>query len=369
MINYSLNQDYLSNEECKKYARQIMLDQLGISGQQKLKRAKILVIGAGGLGCPAILYLASSGIGCLGIIDNDIISDSNLHRQILYTQKNISHLKTLSVEERIKAINPRCKVNLYSYKLTEKNAYQLITKYDLILDTSDNTVTRYLIDDACYKLHKVHIYGAIQNFEGHISVFNYQSGSRYSDLYPKKFQNIENNCNNIGVLGTVTGIIGILQATEAIKIIIGIRSILSDYLLIYNSINTSFKKIKINTRHIPINLNKTNNKYKIKLYNPNIIYKNNLKNKLKDIQVSKLIIIDVRQEIEFNKHHIPNAINIPLKNIKTKKNLELIKRLNKQGHLVIYCSNNSRAIIASIILQQYNINHYRLKNGLEEWIL
>lgn len=167
----------------------------------------------------------------------------------------------------------------------------------------------------------------------------------------------------------VTGIIGILQATEAIKIIVGIKSILSDYLLIYDSINTSFKKMKINTQQIPINLNQVNSKNKIHLYSTNIIHKNDLKHKLRDIQINQLIIIDVRQAIEFDKQHIRYAINIPLKNIRTKKNIELIKMLNKKGNIVIYCSDNSRAIIASIILKQYNINHYRLKNGLKEWLL
>nr|QVY57905.1 molybdopterin biosynthesis protein [Betaphycus gelatinus] len=367
MLNPALNKYDLFHEEYKIYARQIILDKLGAEGQKRLKKAKILIIGAGGLGCPAILYLASSGIGCLGIIDNDIISHSNLHRQVLYTTKNIDQLKTLSAKQKIQAINPRCEVNTYSYKFTEKNAYQLIKEYDLILDTSDNILTRYLIDDICYKLHKVHIYGAIQNFEGHISVFNYKSGSRYSDLYPKKVQNTENNCNNVGVLGMVTGIIGILQATEAIKIIMGINSILSDYLLIYNSLNTSFKKIKINTQKTTIN--QKNNKNKINLYSTNIIYKYDLKDKLIDNKINKLIIIDVRQAIEFEKQHIPHAINIPLKNIKTKKNIELIKMLNKKGSIVIYCSNNSRAMIASTILKQYNIHHYRLQDGLKEWIL
>nr|QVY58313.1 molybdopterin biosynthesis protein [Kappaphycus striatus] len=365
MLNPKLDKYYLSNEEYQIYARQIILDQLGIKGQQRLKKAKILVIGAGGLGCPAMLYLASSGIGCLGVIDNDTIAHSNLHRQILYTTKNISYLKILSAQERIQEINPKCRVNTYPYKLNQKNAYELIKEYDLILDTSDNTLTRYLIDDVCYKLHKVHIYGAIQNFEGHVSVFNYQSGSRYSDLYPKTLQNIENNCNNTGVLGMITGIIGILQATEAIKIILGINSILSNYLLIYNGINTSFKKIKINTKKIHIN--QINNK--INSYNKNIIYKHDLKYQLIDNKINKLIIIDVRQEIEFNVKHIPYAINIPLKNIKTKKNIEFIKMLNKKAKIIIYCSNNSRAIMASMILTKYNIRHYRLKNGLKEWVL
>nr|YP_010484961.1 molybdopterin biosynthesis protein [Hypnea cervicornis]UVW80655.1 molybdopterin biosynthesis protein [Hypnea cervicornis] len=356
MLNPNLNKEYLLTEEYINYARHLTLDKFNEEGQLRLKNAKILVIGAGGLGCPAIIYLVLSGLGHLGIIDHDIISKSNLHRQILYHPSNIEQLKSKVAKENLKKMNPQCKITTYCEKIHEKNAKQLIKNYDIILDTSDNFDTRYLIDDICNKLHKVHIYGAIENFEGHISVFNYKNGPRYSDLYPHYLQLKDKLCT--GVLNVLPGIIGILQATEAIKIITGIGKTLSGYLLIYNSLDLSFKKIKIkNIKHV----DKVTNTY----INSKIIDINNLH---KYIQKNhKISIIDIRQKIEFNKNHITNAFNIPLKKIKNKNNLELIKKLSSTNIVIIYCSHNSRSIIASELLSREQIKHYRLKDGFSKW--
>lgn len=363
MLNLNLNTVHLCKEEYKIYARHLIIDQIGIIGQQRLKKSNILCIGAGGLACPAMLYLAASGLGCLGIIDHDKVSISNLHRQILYNQNNVNELKTISAEKKIKEINPYCKINIYSYKLTKQNALELIKMYDIILDTSDNFKTRYIIDYACYKLHKIHIYGAIQNFEGQLSVFNYKNGPKYSDLYPENL-NLENNtCNEIGVLGVIPGIIGILQATEAIKIIIGIGNILSGYILLYNAINMSFKKVKIQS------INKTKvfkNINQHKSEETNVISAFQLKYKIAHSE--KLAIIDVRQNKEFKIKHIKNAINIPLNTIKQKKNTAIIQKRFSQQTIIIYCSNNSRSIIASKVLHRNKINHYRLQDGLNSWI-
>lgn len=258
MINPQLNYNNLSKEEYKTYARHLILSKIGIRGQQRIKKARVLCIGAGGLGCPAILYLVRSGIGYLGIIDNDIVSLSNLHRQIIYKYEDINNLKTISTKYRIKNTYNNCKIYTYSYTLNINNAYNIIKEYDIIVDASDNFETRYIIDSICYILHKIHIYGAIENFEGQVSVFNYKNGPKYSDVYPKTL-NLENyKCNNTGVLGVLTGTIGILQATEAIKIITGIGQVLSGYILIYNALNTSFKKIKIPLRKYNIKTLKKN---------------------------------------------------------------------------------------------------------------
>nr|WCH56204.1 molybdopterin biosynthesis protein [Calliblepharis sp.] len=362
MLNPNLNKSYLSNEEYIIYARHLKLNKLSQEGQYRLKKAKILLIGAGGLGCPAIIYLALAGIGCLGIIDNDVVSKSDLHRQILYNNNHLNRLKTNCAKENLTKINPQCQINIYSSRLNKYNAQQLIKKYDLILDTSDNFDTRYLIDYICQKLHKVHIYGAIENFEGHISVFNYKNGPKYSDLYPKNLELKDKKCES--VLNVIPGIIGILQATEAIKIITGIGKILSGYLLTYNSLNISFKKIKIKYQKInsiknSVNQeNKFKNSYTINSYELNKYIKKN----------KKISIIDIRQKIEFKKNHILNAIHIPLKEIKSKKNIEIIQNLSNNNIVIIYCSDNSRSIIASQILNKQKIIHYRLKDGLKKWI-
>nr|YP_010903553.1 molybdopterin biosynthesis protein [Hypnea cryptica]WCH56006.1 molybdopterin biosynthesis protein [Hypnea cryptica] len=352
MLNPNLTKQYLLDEDYMIYARHLTLDKLNTEGQLRLKNAKILVIGAGGLGCPAIIYLVLSGIGYIGIVDDDIISKSNIHRQILYNKSHIKKLKTKVAEYNLKKMNPECNISTYSEKIDRKNAKQLIKNYDIILDTCDNFNTRYLIDDICKKLHKVHIYGAIENFEGHISVFNYKNGPRYSDLYPYNLQLKDKPCT--GVLNVLPGIIGILQATEAIKIITGIGKVLSGYLLVYNILNISFKKIKINNIQ---NINKVPNIYK----NSKIIDINTVNQYIKEKY--KISIIDIRQKAEFKKKHIKDAINIPLKKINNKNSLNLIKKLSNTSILIIYCSHNSRSIIASELLQKENIKHYRLKDG------
>lgn len=362
MLNPLLSNIDLSKEEYKQYARHLIVHDIGINGQKRLKNASILFIGAGGLASSAILYLAASGIGCIGIVDHDTVSISNLHRQILYDTYDIGELKVKAAEFKIKEINSACKVITYPYKLNLDNSINLIQNYDLVIDTCDNFETRYIIDLICYRLHKVHIYGAIQNFEGQLSVFNYKGGPRYSNLYPLHL-NLENkNCNNIGVLGILPGTIGILQGTEAIKIILGTGKILSGYILIYNALNMSFRKIKIN----PLNQNRYTHKViESGILNINIIAFKQLQ---KIFIESNTIIIDVRQNIEFIQSHIKNAINIPLNYMKNKRTIEFIKNAYVNKITIIYCSSNSRAITASTILYKNKIKHYILRNGFNQYL-
>lgn len=363
MLNPQTHSINLSKNEYKVYARHLNLKHIGINGQKRFKQAKILFIGAGGLASSAMIYLAACGIGCIGIIDNDHIVQSNLHRQILYNWQDINKLKVISAHKKIQAINPLCQINTYPYKLNKHNAVEIIQKYDIILDTSDNFYVRYIIDYACYKVHKIHIYGAIQNFEGQISVFNYKSGLRYSDLYPQYLNLQTNSCNNTGVLGILPGTIGLLQATEAIKIIAGAGKILSGYILTYNALTLSFKKIKI--RPAIINQNLRYNTVK----NMSNIYTISVHNLYKKIlhQPDSLLIIDVRQKVEFQIKHIKYAINIPLKQAKNIDEIERIKKNSKNKIIILYCSDNSRSIIASKIYYKYNIPHFRLENGINGW--
>nr|YP_010199487.1 molybdopterin biosynthesis protein [Gracilariopsis tenuifrons]AXF36131.1 molybdopterin biosynthesis protein [Gracilariopsis tenuifrons]UAD89345.1 molybdopterin biosynthesis protein [Gracilariopsis tenuifrons] len=344
----------MSNLEYKKYARHIVLDNIGISGQKRLKTAKILFIGAGGLAASSILYLASSGIGYLGIIDSDQVSYSNLHRQILYNDKDVNKLKVNVVFDKIKEINADCFISVYPYVLNEDNSEDIIKNYDIVIDTSDNFKTRYIISQACYLQHKVHIYAAVQGFEGQVSVFNYKSGILYSDLYPENLQLQNRNCNNLGILGILTGIIGILQATEAIKIILGLGKILNGYLLIYNALNSSFKKIKIKPKQIKYI---PNNYYINELKGSNIITSKNL---FSIMDKWSVILLDVRQPEEFYDQHLYKAINIPLKNISSKTTIKFIRDYLAHRNIIIYCYDNLRSIIASKILYKNQLNHYRL---------
>nr|YP_009296108.1 molybdopterin biosynthesis protein [Schizymenia dubyi]AOM65043.1 molybdopterin biosynthesis protein [Schizymenia dubyi] len=352
MLNPFIQNITLSNHEYNKYTRHLILDNVGTHGQKRLKATAILFIGAGGLACPAIIYLACAGIGHIGVIDNDKVSLSNLHRQILYNYNDINKLKVNIAEQKVHHINYLCKISTYPYLLKQNNADPIIRKYDIIIDASDNFKTRYIINHACQKFHKIHIYGAIQNYEGQISVFNYKNGPNYSDIYPQKLNLKNNNCNNLGVLGTLPGIIGTLQATEAIKIILGIGTITSGYLLTYNALTTTFKKIKIYS-----NRRYKSNHVKL-LSNKNGIYQNK-KLKIRNYD-GRVIIIDVRNNQEFNKSHLKYSINIPLKEIARQKTIRFIYDHCSHKNIILYCDNRSRSTIASKILNKHNIKHSQI---------
>lgn len=222
-----------------RYQRQILLKDFGLTGQQKLFNAKVLVIGAGGLGCPVLQYLAAAGIGTLGVIDHDVVELSNLHRQILYTVADVDRSKAICAAERLQQFNPDIKINSYPEQLTNQNAIALFNQYDIIIDGSDNFPTRYMVNDACVLLNKPLVYAALSESEGQISVFNVaaQDGVKvnYRDVFPEAPKPGEVlNCAEAGVLGVLPGIIGTMQAAEAIKLLTGIGQPLISQLLIYN---------------------------------------------------------------------------------------------------------------------------------------
>lgn len=244
MLNQLLDRKSLSEEECEIYSRHILLGDIGITGQVRIKNAKVLCVGAGALASPSLLYLTAAGIGSIGIIDNDKVEKSNLQRQILYTYENLEESKVNAAKRRLKALNPFCNIDVYHKKLSYENAPHIILLYDLVLDSTDNFETRYIISKLCHQLHKIHIYGAVQGFEGQISVFNYKNGPNYYDLYPEFIDKRVVSCEERGILGFLPGVVGILQAIETIKIVTGIGNILSGYLLIYNALSMSLKKSK-----------------------------------------------------------------------------------------------------------------------------
>nr|YP_009509371.1 molybdopterin biosynthesis protein [Gracilaria vermiculophylla]AXI97021.1 molybdopterin biosynthesis protein [Gracilaria vermiculophylla]WDZ67910.1 molybdopterin biosynthesis protein [Gracilaria vermiculophylla] len=350
----------LSETEYKKYARHLILDNIGDSGQKRLKAAKILFVGAGGLAASSIIYLAASGVNYLGIVDNDIIAYSNLHRQILYNNKDIGKLKVHVAYNKIKEINPECSVCVYPFLANDNNLKDIIKNYDIVIDTTDNFQARYLISKSCYLQNKVHIYGAVQGFEGHISVFNYKSGPLYPDLYPQSLNLNIKECDMFGVLGITTGIIGMFQAVEAIKIVLGTGSILSGHLLVYNLLNSSFKILKIVPKK---NQNLIDNSHSNRILDSNIISNKSLSLLMNQ---STVILIDVRQPEEFMKYHLLKAINIPLKHIKSRKSINFIRDClavhGRDQKIVIYCYDNLRSFVASQILYKHQIVHYRLNN-------
>lgn len=227
----------------ERYQRQMLLNNFGEEGQKKLLRARVLIVGAGGLGCPALQYLAAAGIGNLGIIDDDVVSLHNLHRQVLYTTGDVGLPKAAVAVERLQQLNPEIQLIAYPMRLTNQNAVQIISGYDIVLDATDNFATRYLINDACALLKKPLVYGAISQFEGQVAVFNAgEDSANYRDLFPQPPPpGSVLNCAEAGVLSVLPGIIGTMQATEVIKLITGIGKPLRNQLFTYNAlINESF---------------------------------------------------------------------------------------------------------------------------------
>ena len=237
----------LTPEEKYRYSRHLLLEEVGLEGQEKLKEAKVLVIGAGGLGCPILLYLAAAGVGTIGVIDFDTIDASNLQRQILFSANDVGRSKAEVAKEKLNANNPFIDVIAYNEELTNENALEIFSAFDIIVDGTDNFHTRYMVNDACLIAHKPLVYGAIHKFEGQVSVFNYQAGPTYRCLFPTPPEaGSIPSCSEVGVVGVLPGIIGTQQANEVIKIILGIGKVLSGRLMIYNALQSSFMEIKIN---------------------------------------------------------------------------------------------------------------------------
>ena len=235
-----------TDEQIERYSRHIILPEVGGSGQQKMLEARVLLLGAGGLGSPAAYYLAAAGIGNLGIVDFDRVDLSNLQRQIIHSTERIGMLKTESAKKTIEALNPDVNISLYNERLDSSNIMNLIEGYDYIVDGSDNFPTRYLVNDACIMRNKTLIHGSIYRFEGQVTVFKPGDGPCYRCLYPEPPPpGMVPNCQEGGVLGVLAGVIGNLQVVEVLKLILGIGKPLVGKLLIYDALNTEFRSLRL----------------------------------------------------------------------------------------------------------------------------
>src|SRR3954468_10288303 len=236
----------LSREEVQRYSRHLIMPEVGVEGQRKLKAARVLCIGAGGLGAPASMYLAAAGVGTLGLVDFDKVDASNLHRQIIYGTPDVGRPKLEASRDRLVAMNPSVKVVLHEVALTSKNALDVLRDYDVILDGTDNFQTRYLVNDACVLLGKPNAYGSIFRFDGQASVFAVKGGPCYRCLYPEPPPpGLVPSCAEGGVLGVLPGVIGVIQATEAIKLILGSGQPLIGRLLLYDALQMRFRELKL----------------------------------------------------------------------------------------------------------------------------
>lgn len=345
----------LTKQEQEIYARHISLDEIGEEGQKKLKAAKVLVVGAGGLGCPTLQYLTAAGVGTIGIIDPDVIAISNLQRQVLYTYEDIGKPKAQIAACRLKKNNPNIQFSQYIEPLTSTNALSLFGDYDIIVDGSDNFATRYLVNDAAVLTCKPVVFGSIFKFTGQVSVYNFESGPTYRCLYPNppKVDNIP-NCSEIGVLGMLPAVIGSLQANEVIKLICGIGELLTGKLLLFDALKTSFSCIKYRAteeRHIQ----ELKNQYDI---NCEVLVKEITLQELNENK-DQYNLLDVRTLKERNNHHI-GGLHIPIDKIEAR-----FHEIPTERDVVVYCQSGKRSVLAINRLEKLlNIELLNLKGGL-----
>ena len=359
-----------SNEELSRYSRHITLEGVGLHGQKRLKEASVLVVGCGGLGSPVIQYLATAGIGTLGIVDNDVVDLTNLQRQIIHTMDYVDKSKTESAKRWVESINPNCKVNQYKELITKKNVESICKHYDIIIDCTDNFDARYILNDEAAKENKAYIYGSILGFEGQIGVFNLNLNSpSYRDLVPSPPPaGLMPSCVENGVLGVLPGIIGTLQATEAIKIILEKGNILDGKILIYNA-------LKMNFRRLSVCKNEDNQQFIIEK-NPNTkstISKSDLISplSLKTMINNKegTILVDVRNPAERDICSLEHSVNYPSQMILQNQNVlnELLKYETGKT-MILYCKSGFRSEKCLAEIKKYRKNIYSLDGGILAWI-
>ena len=347
-----------------RYIRQTTLKGFGQEGQRKLAEAKVLVIGAGGLGVPVLTYLNAMGVGKIGVMDDDIVSITNLHRQVLYGQNDVGQSKVISVLAKLKAQNSDGELVVYNTLLTTKNALKIIADYDVVVDTSDNFPTRYLVNDACVILKKPFIYGALHGYEGQVSVFNYQNGPTYRCLFPNMPQENEvPNCNEHGVLGIIPGIIGNLQALETIKVITRIGEALSGKLLIFDGLQQSYQKIKFKLQPANLEIKQLQDYYEWN--DPCEIIPAVEADHIHKLLAENAQIIDVRTLEEFQNYHLPEAIHIPLHALEVNSN-----KINFSIPVYLLCQSGKRSETAlKQLREQYpESSLFSILGGLNQYL-
>jgi len=347
----------LETEELKRYQRQVILPELGMEGQQKLKQASVLIVGAGGLGCPVLQYLVAGGVGTIGIVDDDRVDLSNLHRQILYTVNDIGRNKAITAKEKLELLNPFVHIGAHPVRLKADNIYDIFGAYDIIVDGSDNFLTRYLVNDACVQLNKPLIFGSIFKFEGQVSVFNYRNGPNYRDLFPEAPASGEApNCSEIGVMGVLPGMVGTLMANEAIKVICGIGETLSGSLLRIDALDNAINIFRFGADKEVTDSEKTPQGKK---YVNKEIDLSTLNTWLAD-KPDEICLVDVRETYEFEDFNI-GGVNIPL--------FELLQRIEEipksKRKVVFYCQSGQRSKQAVHLTQSFlKAAIFNLKDGL-----
>ena len=367
----------LSNEEVQRYSRHLIMPEVGMDGQRKLKSARVLCIGAGGLGSPAAMYLAAAGVGQLGIVDFDVVDYSNLQRQILHGTPDVGRSKLQSAKDRLRAINPGVHVETYETALSSENALQLLEPYDVVVDGTDNFPTRYLVNDACVLLGKPNAYGSIFRFEGQASVFALKGGPCYRCLYPEPPPpGLVPSCAEGGVLGVLPGIIGTIQATEAIKILIGVGEPLVGRFLIFDALRMRFRELKLRRDvDCPVCGDQPTVRELVDYEQfcgvtttPQAVVS------IKEASVESLkrrldagddfLLLDVREPQEYQICAIPGSTLIPLGDLPSR-----LVELEGEREIVVHCKSGVRSAKAVKLLQEAGFaDAANLKGGILAWI-
>ena len=331
----------------KRYERQIHLSEIGMSGQQKLAEAKVVVIGVGGLGCSVLQNLAGAGIGTIGIVDGDVVEETNLHRQFLYTLNDCGKNKVAIAAKVVSKQNPEVKIIQYPDYFSKQNGLNIASDYQIIVDCTDAIPVRYLINDLSVAIGIPMVYASIHKFEGQISVFNYKKGPTYRCLFPQN-ERLEAipNCNDSGVLGVLPNILGAMQANEILKIVLEIGDVLSGKLLLYNSLDNIFQNIEFESF-------KENNKEFKMIYNsaPEVNFLAN----------DYSFILDIREEYEEPKLNMESIRNVPLSQLD-----DFVKKVNVNQKILLICQNGNRSELAvDYLVKKGFVNVFHLQNGIE----
>ena len=369
----------LSPDEIARFSRHLILPEVGMEGQKRLKGASVLCVGTGGLGSPLLLYLAAAGVGRLGIVDFDVVDHSNLQRQVIHGTSWVGKPKIESAKARILEINPHCQVDLYETALTSENALEIIRPYDIVCDGTDNFPTRYLVNDACVLLGKPNVYGSIFRFEGQATVFNLDSESpNYRDLFPEPPPpGLVPSCAEGGVVGVLPGIIGVIQATEAVKIITGIGTTLSGRLLLFDALKMSFRELKLRPSPERPVIDKLIDYQEFcgvggtapgqeEAGAVESISVGELKTLL-DAGGDDIVLMDVRMPQEAEIATIPGAVLVPLDQIENGTAIEQVRELAAGKRLYAHCKLGGRSAKALIALKREGIDGINVSGGIDAW--
>lgn len=364
-------QQPLSAAERQRYSRHLLLPEVGEAGQRRLRDAAVLCVGSGGLGAPLLLYLAAAGVGRIGIVDADVVEESNLQRQVIHSTEWLGRSKARSASARIQALNPDCQVDVHDTMLAIENAQDLIAGYDLVCDGTDNFPSRYLINDACVLLGKPLIYGSVQRFDGQASVFNLTAQSpNYRDLLPEPPPpGAVPSCSAAGVMGVMPGLIGMIQATEAIKVITGIGSPLDGRLLVVDALSMRFRELRLqrDPSRAPIrelvDYGQVCAERSVAVDSISVV---ELKAML-DADAEGLVLVDVRNPPEAEVCRIPAAQLIPLGSIESGEAITQLRELAHGGRLYVHCKAGGRSARAAALLAEQGIAAINVAGGIDAW--